>query len=126
MPELNLGNGFQIDLADGWTFVHAMQDAYDQLQAAWIKDGEGLQIPAPGNDGHSGNFSSSMTAEAVKKHKEWYLGQVANLNNMIQNLTGILHQYGITETANAVPWNTADAYSSSTINLGKGGGRGAS
>ena len=67
MPALNLGNGFQIDLADGWTFVHALQDGLDQLQTAWIANGEGLQIPAPGNDGHSGNFSSSMTTDAVKK-----------------------------------------------------------
>lgn len=126
MPELNLGNGFQIDLADGWTFVHAMQDAVHQLQAAWIADGQNLEIPAPGNDGHSGNFSSSMTSDAVKKHSDWYFGQVQNLQTMTQNLIGILQQYGITETANTIQWNTSDSSSSGPGELGKGGGRGAS
>jgi hypothetical protein len=46
MPELNLGNGYQIDLADGWTFVHALEDAIDQLTEAWFANGN--QIAARG------------------------------------------------------------------------------
>lgn len=126
MPEMNLGNGYSIDLADGWTFVHALHDAVEQLQAAWLADGQRLRVPAPGNDGHSQNYSSSMTKDAVQKHQEWYYGQIQSLNSMIQNVTGILQQYGITETANTIQWNQTDTDPSSTDNLGKGGGRGAS
>jgi hypothetical protein len=123
---LNLGNGYTIDLADGWTFVHAMQDAVHQLQEAWAADGQNLEIPPPGNDGHSHTYSGSMTADAVNKHKDWYFGQVQHLQTMTQNLTGILQQYGIAETENTIQWNATDTDASSTDDLGKGGGRGAS
>jgi hypothetical protein len=126
MPEMSLGNGYSIDLADGWTFVHALEDSRDQLRAAWFADGQRLKVPAPGNDGHSQNYSSSMTRDAVQKHRDWYLGQVQSLETMIQNATSILQQYGITETANTIQWNSADSSSSGSNNLGKGGGRGAS
>jgi hypothetical protein len=122
---MNLGNGYSIDLSDGWTFVHALQDSVDQLQSAWYLHGASLRIPPPGNDGHSRNYSSSMTTAAVQKHHDWYDGQIQSLNSMIQNVTGILQQYGIAETANTIQWNATDTGSSGADNLGKGGGRGA-
>ena len=126
MPEMSLGNGYSIDLADGWAFIHALEDSRDQLRAAWFADGQGLKVPPPGNDGHSQNYSSSMTKDAVQKHRDWYLGQIQSLETMIQTTTGILQQYGIAETANTIQWNSADSSSSGIDNLGKGGGRGAS
>jgi hypothetical protein len=126
VPELNLGNGYQIDLADGWTFVHALEDAINQLTEAWTVNSHQIAAPPPGNDGHSQTFSNSMTQNAVQKHEAWYFSQIQKLNTMRDNVTGVLQQYGITETANTIQWNsTSDDSAGSVPNQGKGGGRGA-
>lgn len=126
MAQFNLGNGYSIDLSQGWTFVHALEDALDQLNNAWNKDGNQIVIPPPGNDGHSQTFSSSMTSDAVQKHQAWYYSQIQKLTQMKDNATAILQQYGIVETANTIQWNsTPDDSTGNGSNEGKGGGRGA-
>jgi hypothetical protein len=126
-PGLSLGNGYTINLTDGWTFVHALQDSLDQLQEGWNTNCRDLQIPPPGNDAHSKTFSTSVTQTAVSAHAQWYNQQVQKLGTMVQNVTGILHQYGIAETENTIQWTATDTSSvGSTAPESKGGGRGAS
>ena len=60
MPQMSLGNGYSIDLADGWTFVHTLQDALKEMRDGWEKNVQSLRIEAPGNDGHSGSFATNM------------------------------------------------------------------
>jgi hypothetical protein len=67
-----------------------------------------------------------MTQNAVQKHEAWYNDQLKKLNTMKDNVTGILQQYGVAETANTIQWNsTAGDSTGSVTNQGKGGGRGA-
>jgi hypothetical protein len=123
MPQLSLGNGYTIDLADGWTFVHALEDALQQMQAGFTQNVQGRRIDAPGNDTHSRTFSSGMTTKAIQLHQEWYDTKVAQFRGMIQNVTGILNQYQIAETANTIQWADAPTYdpnSSSDIPRGHG------
>lgn len=126
MAQFNLGNGYSIDLAQGWTFVHALEDALNQLDEAWVKNGNQIAAPPPGNDGHSHTFSTSMTSDAINKHRDWYYAQVQKLSQMKDNATAILNQYGIVETANTIQWNsTPDSATGTGAGEGKGGGRGA-
>lgn len=110
MPQMSLGNGYTIDLADGWTFVHALQDSLDQLRAGYAKNVANMVIHPPGNDQHSGSFASGMTTAAVTNHENWYKDRVNQLGTMITNVTGILQQYGIAETANTIKWADAPTY----------------
>ena len=102
MPQLSLGNGYTIDLADGWTFVHALEDALQEIQTGFSRNVLGAQIQPPGNDGHSQTFSSGMTQKAVAAHHDWYVSKVSQLNGMIQQVKGMLQQYQIAETANTI------------------------
>jgi hypothetical protein len=110
MPEMSLGNGYTIDLADGWTFVHALEDAVNEMQVAWTINSRNVQIRPPGNDAHSQTFSSSMASKAVDAHQKWHDDKVNQLEGMIQNITGMLHQYQITETANSIKWTAPETY----------------
>lgn len=110
MPQMSLGNGYTIDLADGWTFVHALQDALQQIQDGYQKNVGSMRMMAPGNDAHSGSFISGMSQKAVEAHSEWYTAKVRQLGTMIENMTGILQQYGIAETANTIQWKAAAVY----------------
>lgn len=110
MPQMSLGNGYTIDLADGWTFVHALQDALQQVQDGYQANVASLRMMAPGNDAHSGTFISGMSQKAVEAHRDWYVAKVKQLGTMIDNMTGILHQYGIAETANTIQWKAAEKY----------------
>jgi hypothetical protein len=126
-PGLSLGNGYTISLADGWTFVHALDDSLQQMREGWLQNCEGLQINPPGNDQHSSNFATAITQKAIDAHATWYNAKTQELQTMIQNMTGILHQYGIAETENTIQWTATDTSSSgSTAPESKGGGRGAS
>lgn len=113
MAELSLGNGYTIDLADGWMFVHSLEDALRQLRESWQQNSQSLRIPAPGNDAHSKNFSQNMTQQAVDAHAQWYASQTAKLLSMINNVSGMLHHYGIAETENNIKWGAGDSASSS-------------
>ncbi len=126
MPQVNLGNGYEIDLADGWTFVHALQDSLLQLEEGWQANCANLVIRPPGNDGHSHSFSQEFTQKAIDQHTQWYNAKIKQFNSMVQNMTGILQQYGVTETANTIQWGAADTSSPVGNFQGKGGGRGAS
>jgi hypothetical protein len=108
MAQLGLGNGYTIDLADGWTFVHSLEDALGQLRQAWQQNSPNLQVPSPGNDAHSKDFSQSMTQQAVHAHQEWFDNQVTKLGAMINNVSAMLHQYGIAETENDINWGGSD------------------
>jgi hypothetical protein len=110
MPEMSLGNGYTIDLADGWTFVHALQDAQKQISDGYQANILGMLLQPPGNDGHSGTFISGMTTKAVEQHRTWYLAKMQQLGTMIDSATGILHQYGIAETENTIQWQAAVKY----------------
>lgn len=110
MPQMSLGNGYTIDLADGWTFVHALQDAQNQLRDGWAANMTNLSVDPPGNDSHSGSFATGISGSAVDKHREWYVGKMQQLGQMIDNMTGILNQYGIAETANTIQWQAAVKY----------------
>lgn len=110
MPQMSLGNGYTIDLADGWTFVHALEDAVNEMRAGYIAHVADLDISPPGNDGHSQTFSSGMTAKAVGAHRDWYTAKVNQLNGMIDNVKGMLQQYQITETANTIQWAAPETY----------------
>ena len=110
MPQMSLGNGYTIDLADGWTFVHALQDALQEMQQGYNSYITKVQIYPPGNDGHSQTFSSSMTQAAVANHETWYQNKVSQLQTMIANVEGMLHQYQIAETANTIQWAAPEKY----------------
>lgn len=110
MPEISLGNGYTIDLADGWTFVHALEDALREMQTGYEANIGTMRMMPPGNDAHSSSFISSMSQKAVEAHHTWYVAKVQQLGTMIDNMTGILKQYGITETANTINWQAAETY----------------
>ena len=113
MPQMSLGNGYNIDLADGWTFVHALEDAVDEMRAGYVQNVQGLVIDPPGNDHHSETFSSSIGQKAVNAHEAWYAAKLAQLQGMIANVTGILQQYQIAETANTIQWSGPQTYNPS-------------
>jgi hypothetical protein len=123
MAELSLGNGYTIDLADGWTFVHSLEDALRQLRQAWQQNGANLQVPSPGNDAHSRNFSQSMTQQAVHAHQEWFEDQVTKMGAMINNASAMLHQYGIAETENNIKWGAGDIGTPGSQSSSPQGGR---
>ncbi|HEY2696445.1 MAG TPA: hypothetical protein VGJ45_13325 [Pseudonocardiaceae bacterium] len=110
MPQMSLGNGYTIDLADGWTFVHALQDSLREVQDGYQKNVASMRMMAPGNDAHSGSFISSMSQKYVEAHHDWYTAKVNQLGTMIDNMTGILQQYGIAETANTIQWQAPETY----------------
>jgi hypothetical protein len=110
MPQMSLGNGYTIDLADGWTFVHALEDALKEMMAGYQKNCQDLNITAPGNDAHSQSFSTNMTQKAVSDHENWYNAKRNQLNTMIQNVTGMLQQYQVAETVNTIQWSAPVTY----------------
>lgn len=110
MPEMSLGNGYTIDLADGWTFVHALEDAVNEMITGYTTHILDIDISPPGNDSHSKTFSSGMTSKAVQAHQAWYQAKIKQLNGMIDNVKGMLQQYQIVETANTIQWAAPETY----------------
>ena len=73
MPEMSLGNGYTIDLADGWTFVHALQDAAKRCgRHGRCQHREAQTWLRRENDGTVGTFSSEHDRSAVNAHQCWY------------------------------------------------------
>jgi hypothetical protein len=110
MPQMSLGNGYSIDLADGWALVHTLQDALKQMQDGFTSYCQNLTIGAPGNDAHSGSFADDMSQNAVNAHETWFMNTSQQFNTMIDNVKGILQQYGIAETENTIQWAAAPTY----------------
>jgi hypothetical protein len=110
MDQLSLGNGYQIDLADGWTFVHALENALDDLKTGYEKNFVDIysDVVAPGQDPHSANFHQTL-ADAVDRHRQWYADKAQSLTQMINNVRGVLNRYGIAETANTITWGAGAA-----------------
>ncbi len=118
---MSLGNGYSIDMSDGWTFVHALQRALDDLGSALDQHGVGLQIPPPGNDAHSQHFSQVMTQRAVLAHNQWAQQQQQTLTVMVEKATALLKQYGVAETENTMQWG--DPGASAQLVAHRGGAR---
>lgn len=94
MAQLDLGNGYSIDMADVDRFISALQDAKDGLNRTLNGTAKRLQVAPPGHDDYSGAFAFTMNS-LIQQHREWNLNRQNELQDLINRVKsardGYLH-----------------------------------
>ena len=101
MPQIDVGNGFSIDIADAQKFVNALQDRRDSLIHTLRTYGQGIFVKAPGHDDYSGGWANEANATA-NDYQAWNLAQQQTLTTLINNVNAVVAQYQKTEQHNTM------------------------
>jgi ABC-type transporter Mla subunit MlaD len=101
MAALDLGNGYQIDLAEADKFVNVLRDAFERLQTSLDVTASNLQVLAPGNDDYSGTFANTYN-EVIRQHKEWNQKRQQELKDLIDRVSAAVDGYRHAEHDNTM------------------------
>jgi hypothetical protein len=92
VAQLDLGNGYSIDMADVDRFVKALDDARQRLDDTLRTKGQQLRVAAPGRDDYSGAFAFTMNS-LVRQHQEWNLARQKELQGLIDRVRAVRDSY---------------------------------
>jgi hypothetical protein len=101
MAQLDMGNGFSINMDDVQTFIKALQDRVRSLQHTLETYALPLQIPAPGHDDYSGGWANDAQT-TVNDYIAWNEGQQQTFTTLIGKAQAAVAQYQQTEQHNTM------------------------
>jgi hypothetical protein len=101
MPQINVGGGFTIDLAEGERFVKVMKKHRRTLEVAFSDHMQGLFIKPPGHDDYSKAFAASGN-DMIREFRDWVMGVLKDMQDKIDLVESQLKTYGQVESDNTM------------------------
>ncbi|GDY29196.1 PE domain-containing protein [Gandjariella thermophila] len=92
MTQLDLGNGYSIDMADVDRFIKALEDTRANLNRTLTVTAQRLYVQPPGHDDYSEAFALTMNS-VIDQHRQWNLARQNELQDLINRVKAARDRY---------------------------------